>query len=241
MKIFVKKKIILVNKINFVLLLILFINCNYIYSQSKQTIQKSLNNILKQEQYSYYNPIQSKNIEKYQNNLAAKISVVIEKFFYFIAKIFKKFTFIAMAFFILVSLALLYFIYSLIKRLALGLNKPKNSFNSQFFNDSLNLDYKSELQNAFALMQAGKYKEAISFSINALWLYYHSRKIIIFNQSLTNREYIRLLKQQSEYKILQSIIYEGEKSVYSGVQLNEKSFTTIWENINKIISDPGKD
>ena len=102
--------------------------------------------------------------------------------------------------------------------------------------DHYSLDYNKELRYAEELINKGKHKEAVSRLLNAMWLFYHYHKLIIFNKGITNREYIEILKNQREYKLLQNIVFKAEKAVYSWENINKKDCEKILFNINSIFS-----
>ncbi len=159
-----------------------------------------------------------------------------KKIFEYINKLFKLSIYPSIALYVIFLLLIVYLVYFIIKKLASSGEKKITGTTDKQQADYFNLDYKRELKSAEDMLNKKKLKEAFSFMLNALWLFYHYQKVIIYNRSITNREYMGLLKARAEYSILKSIVLNAEKAVYAGKHINEKDCQEIYSDVYSILS-----
>ncbi len=231
-----KRKINKNNIIIFLLLLFLLLPVENIYSQKRRTIKKNLKKILNQDKYIYHKHIKSKYISKKELGLFNWVDKVFRKIFDIIVKIFKVSSYFSIIIYIAFLVLIVYLIFLIIKKSGLLFDKTKPIDKEEQLYDQYNLDYQKELSFAEELMNRKKYKEAISILLNSLWLFYHYHKVIYFNKSITNREYIKKIQSIEEYNLIKNIVFSAEKSVYAEDTISVKDCKKIFSNVNKIIS-----
>ncbi len=234
----IKRRGLHLNKFLLIILIFFIVLENYSYSQTRKNIKNKLNTIIKQKKYIYLeNPeleTPTRKQESFINRIIIKIGIFFLKIYAAFLKIFGS-KFLAITIFILIFAVLIYLTFYIINKISFA-NIKKNKAENDTEIDHYSLDYNKELRYAEELINKGKHKEAVSRLLNAMWLFYHYHKLIIFNKGITNREYIEILKNQREYKLLQNIVFKAEKAVYSWENINKKDCEKILFNINSIFS-----
>jgi hypothetical protein len=93
----------------------------------------------------------------------------------------------------------------------------------------ISMDYQKEYHNALLILKKEGYQKAIPVLLNALWLYFHHRQLIVYRKFLTNREYLKELAGYSEYKTVFEIIGLSEILVYGGESIEESQGEAVFE------------
>lgn len=229
-------------KFNFIILIILLVFIkNGVFSQNKKEIQDKINNIISQEKYDYQVLTESKKGKNESGFVKAinNILNVIFKIFDFFKKIFlliwKISPLFSIIIFIGLSSLLIVFIIWISKLVDLNIKKS-NKLKIESAAEEGHFDYMKEFNYAKQMIAGKKFKEAISILINSLWLFYYHNKILNYEKSITNREYLIFLLNLNNFELIKKIILKAEKAVYYKEKIDERECEEILGDISEIFS-----
>ncbi|MBN2546183.1 MAG: hypothetical protein JXB50_10330 [Spirochaetes bacterium] len=228
-------------KLFFIILVFLISIKINVFTQSREEIRDKFNAIISQEKYSY----EIEMVDKAPKKESGFIKVLnqtlafITKVFKLIGKLLTLLWNTSPVVFILVMISLLLllglFVFWVVRQINISFgNKVKNVENLSY--EELHFDYIKEIKIAKKFIAEGKFKEAISILTNALWLFYYHKKILKYDKSRTNREYLKILKNLNNYDSLKQLIFKAEKAVYYKDKINEGECEEILSDVSEIFS-----
>ena len=218
-------------RIIFIIILHLFL-LNMIFPVTNQEINKKMEEILTQDKYNYQ--LEAEKKDKQEHPVLSKIFNVLKIIFTAIFTFFKILRVILGHFFYPIAL-LMIIIFVLvmiwiIKKIRLSFNKKKKDLSDKKYKTQ-HFNFEMELITALEELNKGHHKNAISLALNALWLYLQFHKIIPYQNSRTNREYLARLKTGPLYESIKPIVYKAEKLVYHNASVNFKESNDIYQKI----------
>ncbi len=230
-------------KFKFIIILIILLAFikNGFFSQNKKEILDKIKNIINQEKYDYQVPTEGKKEKNESGFLKAinNILNVIIKIFEFIIKIFLLIWKISPLFSIIIFIGLfsllIFFIIWISKQVDLNIKKS-NKLKIDNAIEEGHLDYIKEFNYAKQLIADKRFKEAISVLINSLWLFYYHNKILNYEKSRTNREYLIFLINLNNFELIKNIILKAEMAVYYKEKTDDRECEEILGNISEIFS-----
>jgi len=230
-------------KLKFFIILFLFLNFTLInvYTQSREEIIDNFNTIISQEKYSYEVEKVNKGVKeesgfmKVLNQILAFLGKVLKITGKFLSLLWKT----SPVFFILIMIVLLLlpglFIYWVARQINISFDK-KNKHLENTGSEELHFDYIKEVKIAKRLISEKRYKESVSVLINALWLFYYHKKVLKYDKSRTNREYLKFLLNLNNYESLKQLVFKAEKAVYCKESINESECEEIFWSVSEIFT-----
>lgn len=214
-----------------ILLVLIPILCYSVQAVTKKNITQTLKKVISQEKYIYYQP-EAQSAVNHQDSWFAKLA---DKIFLLIQKLFRLSVIPSVLLYILILVLIGYLVFKLIHfflhNREINIAKP-----NQLQDTHYSLDYIKELKYALELFQKGEFKKSLSAAIKSLWLFYHSRDILLFHHSITNREYLQLLREYKQYPEIKNIVIHAEQLVYAKDVINKNECQKIFQQINSIIT-----
>lgn len=139
----------------------------------------------------------------------------------------------AIAIYVLILIAIISGIVFLVRRIK---DTPKRITIIHHEGKSGNLDYERELIRSENLAREGRFREAIQCCIKAVWLFYHFKGNIRYRKNITNREYLALLRNQQENRMLEEIVNGGEAAIYGEGDATRDTCENIYRKAFEIFS-----
>lgn len=223
-----------------VLILVIFSGTLFTGKASKKEVNDNLRKILSDPKYRYATAGQEEKKEGPIESFLMKVYEAIAAFFSKLQAEPVLLTLFIIAGILLI--ALIIFIIYVLRTSFLSKNK-KDGRRTKFHVEKDHFNYQKELERAYTLMMEGRLKPAVSVVLNALWLFFHHQKTIIYNKSRTNREYIGLLRRAGDddsmndmiKDTIKNTVYKAEKAVYLKSNIEKSECEDIYETVNDII------
>lgn len=224
------------------ILLILLISVKInILSQNKEEINNKIKSIISQEKYNYQTikgNVLPRQEPKYKNIIDKIISFFI-KVFNILKKVFLLIWSISPVFSIIIFIGLfslfVLFILWIFKQIDLSI-KSNTKLKTNIETEEGHFNYIREFNLAKQMIAEKKLKEAVSILINSMWLFYYSKKVLKYEKSRTNREYLKSLINLSNYELIKKIIFNAERAVYYKENIDENECEEILWNVSEIFS-----
>jgi hypothetical protein len=194
-------------------------------------IRQALDTVISQDKYNYKDAGLINSEDK--NSLLEKIRIFLKDLMDQISETLKISSYVSLVLYATITVAVIYFLIKALRRIDLGRASPAGIRVSE---EKQNLDFRKELAQAERLISKGRAREAVSFIVNALWLYYNYTGVMAYRKSSTNREYLRMAENNINYNSVRRIVLDSEKTVYSGAEVDEKQAVEILAQVNGIIA-----
>ncbi len=205
----------------FLKLLLVFGFPVFVNAYNRADVEKKLDNVLSQDKYRYHDLEIPQGLQISDDNPVVKM---FRNFFEWLGKILEKvweFSPIAsVVILVILGVLLTWLVIVIIRKIDFSKRyKKRKKPLTQVSRETLN--YMRELNRVTELMGLSRFKEAIRVLINALWLYLSHNRIINYDKSRTNREYLKTLKSADleQYKNIDldkvsSVVFDAERTVY---------------------------
>jgi hypothetical protein len=194
-------------------------------------IRQALDAVISQDKYNYQDEGLLNSGAK--NSLFEKIRALLKELMDQISDTLKISSYVSVALYAAATGAVVFFLIKALRRIDLGRASPPGIRTS---GEKQNLDFRKELAQAERLISEGRAREAVPSIVNALWLYYNYTGIMAYKKSSTNREYLRMAEDNINYNAVRRIVFDSEKTVYSGAEVDEKQAVEILAQVNGIIA-----
>jgi hypothetical protein len=206
-----------------------FLSYTIIPAQSRDDVLHTIQQVTSQEKFQY--GVSPDSIQQDSNRLRDFFANVIEE----MVKLFQANPGLSLLGLIFVGIVILGAVLLLLryagKRLTL-----QQSFKTAGKNKQKSLRYQKEFARANQLLDAGKYREAVSAALVSLWLYFHHLRIFTYDESCTNREQLKSLYTYNHKALLKDLVVWEEGLVFAKKDIEKSDVERFFSGIQKIFS-----